>query len=609
MPRLPPLPRLESDAEGTLTAPDFDDTYFSRDGGLAETRLVFLQGCGLPERWAGRDRFTVAELGLGTGLNVLALWDLWRRHRPSPRAILHMVTVEGFLMDAAIARTSLQASAPELGDLAERLLARWPVRTSGLQRIWFEEDGFALTVVVGEAGTWLPQLSLQADAWFLDGFAPARNPLMWSAQVLGEVRRLCAPGARAATYSVAGPVRRALQELGFTLARPPGFGRKRERLEASRPAEPSQPQDCTPPASALVIGGGIAGAAAARALVRRGLAVQVLDADTCGQTKASGNPAALVMPRLDRDATREGRFHRQAFVLAAAELARLGPPALQATGVVETARSDRDLARAADLLADPPLPHDWLCDDGQGRLLHRRGGMIAPVDVVDGLLAGIDRLSVTVAQLVRRDGCWVALDAAGTVLASADLCVVAAGPAAPGLLASAGADDLLPLEGRHGTLSIAPLAAAMAPPDPPLAGGAYAGPFRDGLFFGATFDPWPLDRPPQLPDSAEHRRNQALLDRQAPDLAAALELDEAWGRAAVRVTAPDRMPVAGPMAGAGGLFVLAGLGARGFTTAFLCAELIAAQALGEPLPVETDVAEALDPARFARRARQRAQAQ
>lgn len=608
MPRLPPLPRLESDAEGTLTAPDFDDTYFSRDGGLAETRLVFLQGCGLPERWAGRDRFTAAELGLGTGLNVLALWDLWRRHRPSPRAILHMVTVEGFLMDAAVARTSLQASVPELGDLAERLLARWPVRTSGLQRIWFEEDGFALTVVVGEAGTWLPQLSLQADAWFLDGFAPARNPLMWSAQVLGEVRRLCAPGARVATYSVAGPVRRALQELGFTLARPPGFGRKRERLEASRPAEPSQPQDCTPPASALVIGGGIAGAAAARALVRRGLAVQVLDADTCGQTKASGNPAALVMPRLDRDATREGRFHRQAFVLAAAELARLGPPALQATGVVETARSDRDLARAADLLADPPLPHDWLCDDGQGRLLHRRGGMIAPVDVVDGLLAGIDRLSVTVAQLVRRDGCWVALDAAGTVLASADLCVVAAGPAAPGLLASAGADDLLPLEGRHGTLSIAPLAAAMALPDPPLAGGAYAGPFRDGLFFGATFDPWPLDRPPQLPDAAEHRRNQALLDRQAPDLAAALELDEAWGRAAVRVTAPDRMPVAGPIAGAGGLFVLAGLGARGFTSAFLCAELIAAQALGEPLPVETDVAEALDPARFARRARQRAQA-
>lgn len=607
MPRLPPLPRLESDAEGTLTAPDFDDTYFSRDGGLAETRLVFLQGCGLPERWAGRDRFTVAELGLGTGLNVLALWDLWRRHRPSPRAILHMVTVEGFLMDAAIARTSLQASAPELGDLAERLLARWPVRTSGLQRIWFEEDGFALTVVVGEAGTWLPQLSLQADAWFLDGFAPARNPLMWSPQVLGEVRRLCAPGARAATYSVAGPVRRALQELGFTLERPPGFGRKRERLEASLAADLSAPASPAP-ASALVIGGGIAGAAAARALVRRGLAVQVLDADACGRSKASGNPVALVMPRLDRDATREGRFHRQTFVLAAAELARLGPPAFQATGVVETARSDRDLARAADLLADPPLPHDWLCDDGQGRLLHRRGGMIAPVDAVDGLLAGIDRLSVTVAQLVRRDGCWVALDAAGTVLVSADLCVVAAGPGTPGLLASAGTDDPLPLEGRHGTLSIAPLAAGMAPPDPPLAGGAYAGPFRDGLFFGATFDPWPLDQPPRLPDAAEHDRNQALLARQAPELAAAVVMDEAWGRAAVRVAAPDRMPVAGPVAGADGMFVLAGLGARGFTTAFLCAELIAAQAKGEPLPVETDVAEALDPARFARRASQRAQA-
>lgn len=609
MPRLPPLPRLESDAEGTLTAPDYDDTYFSRDGGLAETRLVFLEGCGLPRRWAGRDRFTVAELGFGTGLNALALWDLWRRHRPSPRAVLHLVTVEGFLMEADVARASLQASAPELGELAGQLLARWPVRTAGLQRIWFEEDGFALTVVVGEAGAWLPQLSFQADAWFLDGFAPARNPLMWSPQVLGEVRRLCAPGAQAATYSVAGPVRRALQELGFTLARPPGFGRKRERLEASLPAEPSQPQAGVRPASALVIGGGIAGAAAAQALARRGLAVQVLDGDPCGQTKASGNPVALVMPRLDRDATREGRFHRQAFVLAAAELARLGPPAFQATGVVETARAGRDLARAADLLADPPLPRDWLCDDGQGRMLHRRGGMIAPVDVVDGLLAGIDRRPATVAQLVHRDGCWVALDAAGTGLASADLCVVAAGPATPGLLAGAGAEGLLPLEGRHGTLSIAPLTGGTAPPEPPLAGGAYAGPFRDGLFFGATFDPWPLDLPPQLPDAAEHRRNQVLLERQAPHLAAALDLDQAWGRAAVRVATPDRMPVAGPVAGEERLYVLAGLGARGFTTAFLCAELIAARAFDEPLPVEADIAEALDPDRFARRARQRGQAQ
>lgn len=602
--RLPPPARIRFRPDGSLVAPDFDDTYFSADGGLAETRTVFLAGCGLPDRWAGHDLFTVAELGLGTGLNLLATWDLWRQSRRAG-AVLHYVAVEGFLLDAADAARVRAAAAPDLTALSDRLTALWPVRTAGLQRIWLDDDGLALTMAIGPAAGLLPALGLSADAWFLDGFAPSRNPDLWSPDVLGAVARLSAPGARAATYSVAGSVRRGLAAAGFEVRRAPGFGRKRERLEAVLPGPPAPVRPRV--RSALVIGGGVAGAAAARSLLRRGLQVTLLDADPDGRTKASGNPRAVVMPRLDRDATREGRFHRAAFVLAARELARLGPTLFEPVGVIETARSPRDRDRACSLLDDPPLPPDWLADDGAGRMVHLAGGIVSPVETVRALLAGARVLPVAAAGLRWQQGRWEALDGGGGVLAGGDLCVVAAGPQTSRLVSTVAGTAALPLEGRHGTVSVA----RMNPdggllPGRPLAGGAYAGRIGpDGLFFGATFDPWPLTEPPAPVTQGEHLRNRALLARVAPELAQAIDPAAASGRSSVRTTTPDRMPVAGPVGSQPGLAVLTGLGARGFTTAFLCAELVAARLLGEPLPVEQDLAGALAPERFALRAARR----
>jgi tRNA 5-methylaminomethyl-2-thiouridine biosynthesis bifunctional protein len=259
--------------DGAPGSARFGDSYFSREGGLEESRAVFLAGCGLPERWRGRALFRVGELGFGTGLNVLTLWDLWRRTR-APGQRLVVVSVEGFPLLAEEAARA-HAAFPEIADLAARMRAQWPARSPGAHLLDFPEDGFALTVVHGEAGAALAEIEGAFDAWFLDGFAPARNPDMWRPDLFDRIAQLSAPGARAATFTVAGIVRRGLSEAGFVAEKRPGFGRKKERLEATFAGSGAEaaPDPLAPGAAAdgdvIVLGGGIAGCALACADLAR----------------------------------------------------------------------------------------------------------------------------------------------------------------------------------------------------------------------------------------------------------------------------------------------------------------------------------------------------
>ncbi len=594
--RLPREPDISFDETGLILGAAFNDSYFSRDDGLIETRTVFLEGCGLPDAWATRPAFTVAELGFGTGLNLLATWDLWRKHRQAGQT-LHFITTEAFLMAPGHAARA-HAHWPELADLSHQLLAQWPVRAFGSQRIWFEADGFCLTILIGPALASLQAMDFAADAWFLDGFAPSRNADMWSQELLQEVARLCAPGARLATYSVAGAVRRGLEACGFSVARLPGFGSKRQRLEAVWPGH--RHSASAKPSSVLVIGGGIAGAAAAHAFARRGVVVELLDADPCGQTMASRNPAALVMPRLDRGDTREARFFRAAYLSATGLYHSLGEEVFAPTQVLELAGDDRDRIRLDDLANNPPLPPGLLGRTLSGGLVHRTGGLVYPDRLLPYLTRKATRHPLTATSLRYQDGHWQALNKTGDVLVEAETCVVASGTKLDRFVKLD-----TELEGRAGQISLAPIQGAL--PETALAGGPYAAAFHNRLLFGATFDPWDLaraDNPDVL--AAGHRENVEKLSGIAPELAARIDLNAAFGRSSVRVAARDRLPIAGiasPTHGEDGpgLFVLGALGSRGFTTAHWLAEHVASLACGEPSPLERDVAGAVSPGRFARR--------
>ena len=204
----------------------FDDPYFSLDNGLAETRHVFLDGNHLPARFA--PGFHIAELGFGTGLNLLTVWKAW--DESGQTTPLSFTTFEAFPMSTAEMQKALTAF-PELSDYATRLVTAY-AEDPTLATL----DGIHAHVVIGDARETLTTQNFEADAWFLDGFSPAKNPELWDADLMAQVGTHTKAGGTAATYTAAGFVRRNLEAAGFTVTRTPGFGRKRHMTQCEKPA-------------------------------------------------------------------------------------------------------------------------------------------------------------------------------------------------------------------------------------------------------------------------------------------------------------------------------------------------------------------------------------
>ena len=565
--------------DGAPRSARFGDVYFSKDDGLAESRAVFLQGCGLPERWKDRDRFTVAELGFGTGLNIIALLDLWRREGP-PDARLNIFSIEAFPLTADEATRAL-AAWPEVADIAKALIAVWPPRTPGFHRIDLPDFRATLDLAVGDAALALSEWQGAADAWFLDGFSPALNPGMWSEAVMDGIAARSAPGARVATFTVAGAVRRGLSERGFEVDKRPGHGRKRERLEAQLPVSAAPASFA--PRSVAVVGAGIAGAAVARALAALGVSVTVIEADRPG-AGGSGFPAALVTPRLDAGDAVIAGFHAQALERAR-HLYGATPGAVVASGVLQLEQADRDRARFAKVAAQPWWgPQDMKVLDGG--LSMASALTVRPEPVLKAWLDGTVVVTGEVALIERSEAGWRILNAEDAVLAEADAVVLTAGWGSAVLSPELG---LRPVRGQATWVDIddAPLATAW---------GGYVAPTGAGFLFGATHDREDVGTEVRPLDT---ERNRSVLAGRMPSLAARIEDVQTQARAAVRATTADRLPVCGALGVGQGLYVLGGLGSRGFCVAPLLGEHLAAEIVGVASPLPAAFATRLTPGRFA----------
>ncbi|EBA12125.1 tRNA (5-methylaminomethyl-2-thiouridine)(34)-methyltransferase MnmD [Roseobacter sp. CCS2] len=212
--------------DGVPIATAFDDPYYSLDDGLAETTHVFLAGNDLPARFDGD--FQIAELGFGTGLNLLVTWAAWvEAGKPGN---LHFTSFEAFPMQLDDMRDAL-AHFPQVAPYAETLLSEWSPSAGKITLT----NGPTLHVIIGDARKTVPAWSAHADAWFLDGFSPAKNPELWQPDLLQAVAECTKPGGTAATYSAAGHVRQSLTSAGFDVARTPGYGRKRHMTRAKMP--------------------------------------------------------------------------------------------------------------------------------------------------------------------------------------------------------------------------------------------------------------------------------------------------------------------------------------------------------------------------------------
>ncbi len=609
--RLPTLPDQEWGDDGAPRDVAFQDIYFSPEDGLSEAKAVFLTGCGLPAAWINRRVFVIGELGFGTGLNFLAAWDLWRRHRPSADARLHFVSFEGFPLDRPDAARALE-NWPSIADLATRLLDRWPDRARGVRRLSWPDDGVELTLHIDDVEHALPQARLAADAWFLDGFAPSRNAGMWSPDVFAQIAERSATGARAATFTVAGAVRRGLETAGFKVEKKPGHGRKRERLEAVLSVPQGAQPDVfglrparRPPKRVAILGAGIAGASAARAFHARGAEVVVFDPSAQPAKGASGNPLALLMPRLDAADTVQARTLID-FYLHARRMYR-GLPGAEPCDVVQKPETESDAERFAKVLADPPLGLEDLEAHRDGGLLHKGAMILRPDVLIPALIAG--------AEL--RLGAPVAIEPPERKVngETFDAIVVASGMAATEV------DGLywLPLTGKLGQVEHVAGAPRTAPSA--VASGRYALTSNGDRLVGASFEP--VGEAPET-KSAARDENLAHVGRLSPWMHDDFNRLEIVSRAGVRATTPDRMPLIGaapdhvaaidafagmrtgrpPDANAPlieGLYILSGFGARGFTWGPLGGAIVAAQAFGYPAPASLGALQAVSPMRFIHR--------
>ncbi|MEM5515378.1 FAD-dependent 5-carboxymethylaminomethyl-2-thiouridine(34) oxidoreductase MnmC [Henriciella sp. AS95] len=597
MSRLPPRPDLSWKEDGTPVDERVGDVYFSRHNGLEEARTVFMQGCGLPERWAGRDTFTIAELGFGTGLNFLAVWERWRRTR-APGQWLHFVSFEGYLLDAGDAARALGAW-PELEDLPGKLADAWPDRASGVQRMVWPDERLTLMLHVGEISQTLPESRFKADAWFLDGFSPAKNDAMWAESLWPLVHARSAEGAKLGTFTVAGAVRRGLAAAGFEVEKAPGFGFKRERLEVRFSGGDTRPADiyglrgpAQRPRKVRVVGAGIAGASAARVLADRGLEVEVIDA-AGPASAASGNPLALVMPRLDAGDTVQARLLIDAYL--AARRFYSGRPGVIMTEVAHRPKDAREGERFEKLLADPPLGLENL-EATSGGVLHKGAMILEPVKLIDSLLDGI---KVETGRALSPDDL---VDGVPTLLAT--------GQAITEWLA------WLKIAGRQGQVEFT-TGSASTPPSA-IASGHYALTHGTDRLWGATFEAWEGG---VVTETEQARaQNMAALETLDPYWRQDARKQSIKSRAGIRATTPDRLPLIGAVPDfeaarevfdgvrhgqvieadaplVPGLYLAGGFGSRGFTWGPWAGEILAAQLLSEPAPASVGALQAVSPMR------------
>ncbi len=524
----------------TPSAADFDDIYFSADGGLEETRAVFLSGCGLPERWQGRSVFTIAELGFGSGLNFLAAWQLWTA-AAQPGQRLHFVSIEKFPFDRVQLARALSMW-PELENLSNRLIAAWPGRVKGIHRLDF--GNVTLTLVHEEALTALDQLgTVKADAWFLDGFSPAGNPAMWSEAVMAGVAKACAPGARLATFSVAGTVRTALKQAGFDVRKMPGFGRKRHRLEADFPGTLSS----APPRieRALIVGAGIAGRSLARALNARRVPFDMID--NRAHPAASDNPAALVKPRFDLQDRPESRFFLSAYLYA---LRSYPEACVLQRGVRQIPKSQKEAERFEKLAQQAAL--------GDGHLEWQDGTLwIDSAQVIDPSKIFND-------YEVRKESYETAQD-------RSDYSHIF-------LAAGYGIQSLAPKLAMR--FSRGQLSWAKPVRDEAIAYGGYAINLNGAALVGATHDRLESRDPFEVRDEDDAKNLSALAGISGQEVTAA----QGQSRASVRVTTPDTLPILAEIEK--NTWAITGLGSRGFTFAPLLAESLIADLCGEVGPLE-----------------------
>lgn len=630
---------------GSPFSPRFGDRYRSELGGLEQARDVFLAGCGLPALWRSKAQWCVLETGFGLALNFLVTWLAWKSDPLRPR-ILHFVSTEAYPASSGDVVRGASAH-PALLPLARELSAQMWGLLPGFHRLSFEDGHVLLTLCIGDAKAMLRQQSFEADSVYLDGFSPQKNPDIWDVHTFKSVARCCRRGTRIATWTVSRSVRDALFEAGFIVARTPGVPPKRDNLlgeynpswTPKRAVQVSLPSHTLHPLRCVVIGAGLAGAASAASLVRRGWQVTVLDAADQVAAGASGLPAGLMAPHVSPDDGTLSKLSRSGLRQTITQVRQLLCQGMDwaPSGAIQR----RPEAREAEISG---LPTNWLenfseaaadwvqiataeqledagLDALEPSYWYPKAAWVKPASLVKAWLAmpGIHwQGNCKVASLRPTEAGWQAVNAREEVIAEAPVVILAAAYGTQQLL-----DGLATLDSRHtlsGAAAVPILQATRGqvswarhghtdqdpgndmPRFPVNGNGSLIPDFPSGAgrawLAGASYERG-VDTASVT--ATDHESNLERLRDLVPQAVVGLARDfdsgAVKGWSGVRCATPGRLPLLGQIVShAGGqVWAATAMGSRGLTFAALCGELLAAHLNGEPLPIEKRLAEALWP--------------
>ncbi|MBM7036262.1 bifunctional tRNA (5-methylaminomethyl-2-thiouridine)(34)-methyltransferase MnmD/FAD-dependent 5-carboxymethylaminomethyl-2-thiouridine(34) oxidoreductase MnmC [Vibrio ulleungensis] len=645
--------KLEWNDAGTPVSEQFDDVYFSNVNGLNESRYVFIEQNQLPQRLFthDRDQFVVAETGFGTGLNFLALWEVYEQAlQESELPRLHFISFEKFPVTQEDLVKAHQRW-PELAHYAKQLQQQYPLATAGCHRLSFLEGRLTLDLWFGDIKTTLPNVPCPADglvdAWFLDGFAPSKNPDMWSQELFTGMVNLGHSGCTVATFTAAGFVRRGLIEAGFEMRKGKGFGTKRDMLIGSLPHSNAQATiasdlprhgmqhsgSSNESDEVAIIGGGIASVVLAQALLKRGKRVTLYCKDEQLAQGASKNVQGALYPLLSATQPLIHQLFCSAYQYAlnfykqSAEQVEFDH---DWCGVVQLLWSEKQATKLGKIrsLSLPTELVTFLNVEQTNQvtgltidkdsLLYSHGGWLAPQQLVQGLAK---YLSDTQALTVQTNCEVVALDKAQNwqlTLANGETrdhsCVVIAnGHLFDKLLPT----NNLPLTKVKGQVSNCPTTPTLSQLNTVLCYDGYMTPKSEldqHHRIGASYDRGNID---EDFDQTAQLQNKVKLETSLPDGEWTSDVDVSGNLAkqGIRCVSRDHLPFVGglsdlelqkqravdPSAAAPqyqNVYALLGLGSRGLTTAPLLAEVLAAQMCHEPLPLSVELLEAIDPSRM-----------
>jgi tRNA 5-methylaminomethyl-2-thiouridine biosynthesis bifunctional protein len=650
---LPPLlADLTWTEDGRPVSVRHGEIYPSTDRDLENSRQLHLRHNQLETRWRELkpgDSFCIGETGFATGLNFLCAWQLWNRTAPAG-AHLHFISTEQSPFSATDLRRA-QAAWPELAPWSKQLLAQYSSPPPGWHHYVLDGGNVTLTLLIGDTADTLEHLDASVDAWFLDAVAPQIDPAMWQPALYPQLARLAHLGTTLTASTNADTVSTELVRAGFAVEQLQHEQQDNEMLagkidrlaspEWSPPWFKSPAVDFLQQREAMIIGAGLAGCSTAHALAQRGWKVTVIERHAGEAREASGNPQGILYCKLSPHQTALSRFVQSSYGYSVRLLQQLlaqNGSDWSACGVLQLSDNEKESARLCALAQQgypPEFLHGVTPDQasdiagvrvGAGGLFFSQGGWVNPPALCRALLQhpGITLVTHQEALDLRySDALWHATDAQERSICKAPVVVICSAGDSQRFAQTAH----LPLKTIRGQITHLPASSQSQALRSVLCGEGYVSPARENQHFvGASFR---FDRSDTNPSQEENASNLALLANLSPELDQAIRRSPDWNpdkleaRAALRCTSPDYLPLIGPVVDAKqfrqdyailtkdaskrpdttapwlpGLYINAAHGSRGLISCPLSGELVAVMLDNKPLPLPSDLVQAVHPSRF-----------